>query len=156
MSTNVAKYTNSPLVGAFSLLRSSLSRFPRASLPFDKGLLFPSTPNSCPPYFSLTLYPCKMDMSIIDDLQHLRLTKDEEEDIQISTMNRSDLMEECALRLFGKLLTNRQQNQRALKNTLKAAWKMGLDLRIVDVGKNLFQFKFSSGFQLDWVERNGP
>ena len=65
-------------------------------------------------------------------------------------------MEECALSLFGKLLTNRQQNQRALKNTLKAAWKMGSDLRIVDVGKNLFQFKFNSGFQLEWVERNGP
>ena len=97
-----------------------------------------------------------MDMSVIDDLQHLRLTKDEEEDIQISTMNRSDLMEECALSVFGKLLTDRQQNQRALKNTLRAAWKMGSDLRIFDVGKNLFQFKFSSGFQLDWVERNGP
>ena len=95
-------------------------------------------------------------MSVIDELQHLRLTKDEEEDIQISTMNRSDLMEECALSLFGKLLTDRQQNQRALKNTLRAAWKMGSDLRIVDVGKNLYQFKFSSGFQLDWVERNGP
>ena len=51
-----------------------------------------------------------MDMSVIDELQHLRLTKDEEEDIQISTMNRSDLMEECALSLFGKLLTDRQQN----------------------------------------------
>ena len=71
-------------------------------------------------------------------------------------MNRSDLMEECALSLFGKLLTDRQQNQRALKNTFRAAWKMGSDLRIVDVGKNLYQFKFSSGFQLDWVERNGP
>ena len=93
-----------------------------------------------------------MDMSVINDLQHLRLTKDEEEDIQISSMNRSDLMEECALSLFGKLLTDRQQNQRALKNTLRAAWKMGSDLRIVDMGKNLFQFKFNSGFQLEWVE----
>ncbi|XP_030936050.1 uncharacterized protein LOC115961157 [Quercus lobata] len=97
-----------------------------------------------------------MDVSVIEDLQHLRLTKDEEEDIQISSMNRSDLMEECALSLFGKLLTDRQHNQRALKNTLRAAWKMGSDLRIVDVGKNLFQFKFNSGFQLEWVERNGP
>ena len=95
-------------------------------------------------------------MSVIDDLQHLRLTKDEEEDIQISSMNKSDLMEECALSLFGKLLTNRQQNQHAMKNTLRAAWKMGLDLRIDDVGKNLFQFKFNYGFQLEWVERNGP
>ena len=33
---------------------------------------------------------------------------------------------------------------------------MGLDLRIVDVGKNIFQFKFSSNYQMEWVERNGP
>ena len=33
---------------------------------------------------------------------------------------------------------------------------MGLDLRIVDVGDNVLQFKFNSMFQLEWVERNGP
>lgn len=93
---------------------------------------------------------------MLEDLQHLCLTKDEEEDIQISSMYRSDLIEECALSLFGKLLTDRHQNQRALKSTLKAACKMGSDLRIVDVGKNIYQFKFNSGFQLEWVERNGP
>ena len=95
-------------------------------------------------------------MTMLEDLQHLCLTKDEEEDIQISSMYRSDLIEECALSLFDKLLTDRHQNQRALKSTLKAAWKMGSDLRIVDVGKNIYQFKFNSGFQLEWVERNSP
>jgi len=33
---------------------------------------------------------------------------------------------------------------------------MGSNLRIVDLGKNIFQFKFSSNYQLEWVERNGP
>nr|POE54858.1 hypothetical protein CFP56_42029 [Quercus suber] len=74
-----------------------------------------------------------MDRSVLEDLQHLHLTIDEEEDIQISSMHSSDLIEECTLSLFGKLLTDRQQNQRAFKNTLRGAWKMGSDLRIVDV-----------------------
>ena len=65
-------------------------------------------------------------------------------------------MEECALSLFGKLLSNRQHNQRTLKSTLRAAWKMGLELRIVDVGKDIFQFKFTLEYQMEWVERNDP
>ena len=90
-----------------------------------------------------------MDQNVIEGLQHLRLTKDEEVDIPITTMNRSDLMEECALSLFGKLLSDRHQNQWALKSTLRAAWKMGSDLRIVDVRNDIFQFKFTSEYQME-------
>jgi len=97
----------------------------------------------------------QMDQIVLEGLQHLWLTKEEEEDIAILTMSKSDLMEECALSLFGKLLSNRQQNQRALKSTLKAACKMESELRIIDVGKDIFQFKFTSKYQMEWVERNG-
>ena len=31
---------------------------------------------------------------------------------------------------------------------------MGSNLRIVDVGKNILQFKFNSKYQKEWVERN--
>lgn len=60
------------------------------------------------------------------------------------------------LSLFGRLLADRQQNLRAFKSTLKATWKMGSDLRIVEVGNNILQFKFSSMCQLEWVEKSGP
>ena len=33
---------------------------------------------------------------------------------------------------------------------------MGSNLRIVEVGNNLLQFKFSSRYQLKWVEKSGP
>ena len=33
---------------------------------------------------------------------------------------------------------------------------MGLDLRIMEVGKNILQFKFNSKYQMEWVERNDP
>ena len=97
-----------------------------------------------------------MDKSILYSLQNLLLIKEEEEAIPITITNSSDLLEECSLSLFGRLLSDRQQNQRALKNTLRSAWKMGSDMRIVEVGNNILQFKFSSKYQLDWVERCGP
>ena len=97
-----------------------------------------------------------MEHSIVDSLKNLQLTKEEEEEIFISSNSSPNLLEECALSLFGKLLVDRNQNQRALKNTLRTTWKMGSDLRIVEVGDNVLQFKFNSMFQLEWVERNGP
>ena len=87
-----------------------------------------------------------MDPSILSSLQNLQLTKEEEEAIPISASNYPDLLEECSLSLFGRLLADRQQNQRALKNTLRSTWKMGSDMRIVEVGNNILQFKFSSKF----------
>ena len=97
-----------------------------------------------------------MDQVVIDGLQHLQLTKEEEEEISISTTSSSNLLEECELSLFGRLLANSHQNMRAFKSTLRLVWKMGSDFRIIDVGKNIFQFKFSSSYQLEWVERNSP
>ena len=97
-----------------------------------------------------------MDLSILYSLQNLQLTKEEEEVIPITVTNSSGLLEECSLSLFGRLLSDRQQNQHALKNPLRSARKMGSDMRIVEVGNNILQFKFSSKFQLEWVERSGP
>ena len=42
------------------------------------------------------------------------------------------------------------------KNLLRSVWKMGNDLKIVDVGEGLFQFKFSIESQMKWVLDNGP
>ena len=92
----------------------------------------------------------------MNGLEKLKLTKEEEEDIVIANISSSEIFEECSLSLFGRLLSNHHQNLRALKNALKAAWKMGFDLRIVEVGNNLLQFKFSSRCQLEWVEKSGP
>ena len=80
---------------------------------------------------------------MIEGLQHLQLTKEEEEeeeeeDIAISVTSRADLIEEYALSLFGRLLADWHQNLRVLKTTLRTTWKLGSDLRIVDVRKNIF------------------
>lgn len=97
-----------------------------------------------------------MEETILHELQKLHLIKEEEEDICFTTQSRLELLEECSLSLFGRLLSDHKQNERALKNTLRAAWKLGSDLRIVDVGKDIMQFKFSFKYQMEWVEKSGP
>ena len=97
-----------------------------------------------------------MEQYLIDVLKHMWLTKEEEVQISISEDDRAQVFEECSLSLFGKLLTDRKQNLCALRNTLREAWKVGLDLKIIEVGNSILQFKFANEFQIQWVETNGP
>ena len=97
-----------------------------------------------------------MEQAILDELQNLQLTKEEEEDIQLLNPGRVEWLEECHLSLFGKLLSDRQQNQKALESTLRLAWRMGSNLRIVEVGNDILHFKFNSKQQMEWVKKNGP
>ena len=93
---------------------------------------------------------------MVEGLSNLRLIKEEEEEISIKSRCKSNLLEECSFSLFRRLLAERNQNLRALKNTLRMAWKMGSNLQIMDVGNGILQFKFSSKYQMKWVEQNGP
>ncbi|XP_050248723.1 uncharacterized protein LOC126695976 [Quercus robur] len=97
-----------------------------------------------------------MEEDLIEELKHMKLTKEEETKIVVSGEGRRELIEECKLSLVGRLLLDRKQNQRALKSMLRSAWKTRSDLRIVDVGNDTYQFKFSSEYQMRWVETNGP
>ena len=53
-----------------------------------------------------------MEQEVLNNFQKLQLTQEEADDIFITSI------------------------------TMKIVWKMGLDLRIVEVGNNVFQFKF--------------
>lgn len=50
-----------------------------------------------------------MEQAILDGLQNLQLTKEEAEDIQITAHNKPELLEECSLSLFRKLLLSNRQ-----------------------------------------------
>ena len=97
-----------------------------------------------------------MDSDFINKLQNITLTEDEGEVIKVGVLKRERMLEECSLSLLGKFLTTRTFNQRAVKGLLRSVWRMGSDLRIVEVGNGLFQFKFTMEFQLKWVLANGP
>ena len=97
-----------------------------------------------------------MDSDFIERIEKLKLTVEEGEEITIRSTQREKILEEWSLNLIGKFLGSQYYNQRAAKNLLRSVWKMGNDLKIVDVGEGLFQFKFSIESQMKWVLDNGP
>ena len=88
-------------------------------------------------------------------LEKMTLTLEEEETITISDEGRREELESCALSLIGKFLTCKSFNKRAALVTLKKAWGLENGLQVIEVGSNLFQFKFQFEFELDKVYTEG-
>ena len=88
-------------------------------------------------------------------LGKMKLTSDEEEVIPISDEGRLEALESCNLSLIGKFLTCKPFNKRAAKNTLRRAWGLENSLQIIEVGPNLFQFKFQSEFDMVQIIQDG-
>ena len=97
-----------------------------------------------------------MDSELLDRIQRMQLTMEEDEAITVRPIRRKEILEEYFLSLIGKFLTTRPINIRAAKNLLRSMWKLGGDLKVVEVGDGLLQFKFSMESQLNWVWNNGP
>ncbi|XP_050290445.1 uncharacterized protein LOC126728703 [Quercus robur] len=97
-----------------------------------------------------------MDADFLEKIQKLQLTTEEDETITIRPVRRKEILDEYSLSLVGKFLTKKPINLRAAKNLLRSMWKMGDDLKIVEVGDGLLQFKFTLESQLLWVRNNGP
>ena len=72
----------------------------------------------------------------------------EDEPITIRPVRRKEILEEYSLSLIGKFLKTRSINMRSAKNLQRLMWKMGDDLKVVEVGDGLLQFKFSLESQL--------
>ena len=97
-----------------------------------------------------------MAEDVTESMVSLKLTSEEEEDIQVSDEGRMDEINSCALSLIGKFLTCKPFNRKAAKNMLQRVWVLGKELQIFEVGINLFQFKFQSEYKLDRILRGGP
>ncbi|KAK7839912.1 uncharacterized protein CFP56_017386 [Quercus suber] len=93
---------------------------------------------------------------VVTSMENMKLTTEEEEVITISDEGRLEAIEDCTLSLVGKFLTCKSFNKQAAKNTMRRAWGLEDRLRITEVGPNLFQFKFTSEFDLNRVLRGGP
>ena len=77
---------------------------------------------------------------MINTLENMKLTTDEEEVISISDEGREAEIESCSLSLIGKFLTCWSFNKRAAQGTLKHAWGLENQVHVVEVG----QISFSS------------
>nr|XP_023918024.1 uncharacterized protein LOC112029538 [Quercus suber] len=97
-----------------------------------------------------------MAKELIDSLENMMLTVEEEETIAISDEGRLREIESCNLSLIRKFLTCKPYNKRAVKATLRRAWGLNEGLQIVEVGENLSQFKFNTNFDMERILHNGP
>ena len=70
----------------------------------------------------------------IERVQNITLSEEEGEVIKVGGTHRGKVLEECSLSLLRRFLTTRSYNQSAVKSLIRSVWKMGSDLRIVDVG----------------------
>ena len=93
---------------------------------------------------------------VINSLGNIKLTLEEEEDITISDEGRKEEIESCTQSLIGKFLTCKSFNKSVAHNMLRKAWGVDKGMQIVEVGSNLFQFKFKIEFDLERVLRGGP
>ena len=97
-----------------------------------------------------------LDKDFVERLQKISLTEEEKTDIAVRVNHRRETLEECSLSMIGRFLCEKTLNLRAAKSLLRSVWRMGSDLRIVEVGTRLLQFKFLLESQMKWVEDNGP
>ncbi|XP_075674929.1 uncharacterized protein At4g02000-like [Castanea sativa] len=65
---------------------------------------------------------------------------DEDKVMTIRPVRRDKILEEFSLSLIGCFLTSKSINFRAAKNLIRSMWKLGDDLRIVEMGDEIFQF----------------
>ena len=92
---------------------------------------------------------------MIDRLENMKLTM-EEEVIVVFDEERKDEIESCQQSLIEKFLTCKPFNKREAYNTIKKAWGLHDGAQIIEVGLNLFQFKFHAEFDLERVLKGGP
>lgn len=93
---------------------------------------------------------------MINCLENMKLTTYEEEVIANLDEGREVEIESYNLNLIGKFLTCKTFNKKAAKGTLRKAWGLEDSLQILEVGSNLFQFKFQSEFDMVRILRGGP
>ena len=93
---------------------------------------------------------------VINCLENMKLTTDEEETITISDEGRRIEIESCTMSLIGKFLTCKPFNKKVAKNTVRRAWGLEDKVQIVEVGSNLFQFKFDTEFDMERILKGGP
>ena len=75
---------------------------------------------------------------VINSLENMKLTTEEEEVIAISDEGRKEEIESYALSLIGKFLMCKPFNKRATQNMLRRAWGLDEGVQTVEVGSNLF------------------
>ena len=70
-------------------------------------------------------------------IHNMKFTIEEDEAMSIQSVRRDKILEEFSLSLIGRFLTLKQINLRAAKNLLRNMWKLGDDMKMIEVGEGL-------------------
>ncbi len=98
-----------------------------------------------------------MDMSTIEGFQSMNLTWDERM-VLLSQRRSVKHLWRNAWNIYGGwycFLPRYSFNRRAVHDSMRRAWRMNSDLRVVDVGSDILQLQFPTASQRDWVFDNG-
>ena len=76
-----------------------------------------------------------MESEVLERIQHMKLTTDEDDAMAIRSVQRDKILEEFSLSLIGRFLMAKPINLGAAKSLLRSMWKLGDDLKIIDVEK---------------------
>ena len=79
-----------------------------------------------------------MESKVLERIQSMKLTTDKYEVMAIQPVRRDKILEEFSLSLIGRFLTSKSINFKAAKNLIWSMWKLGDDLRIVELGDGIF------------------
>jgi len=75
-----------------------------------------------------------MAKEVIDSLENMKLTEEEEETITIPEEAKLPEIESCNMSLIGKFLTCKPFNKKAAMATMRRVWGMQIGLQIIEVG----------------------
>lgn len=73
-----------------------------------------------------------MESEVLNRIQNMKLTADEDKEMTIQSMKRDKILEEFSLSLVGRFLTSKQINLRAAKNLFRSMCKLGDDLKTIE------------------------
>nr|POE83981.1 hypothetical protein CFP56_37017 [Quercus suber] len=74
-----------------------------------------------------------MDSDFVERLQKISLIEEEEMDIAVRVNHHRETLEEYSLSMIGRFLYEKPLNLRAAKSLLQSVWRMGRDLKIVEM-----------------------
>ena len=93
----------------------------------------------------------RMADDLINGLVNMKLTAEKEEVIPISEEGRREEIESYTQSLIGKFLTCKPFKKRAALSMLARVWGLEDSLVVSEVGSKLFQFKFQTEFDMEWI-----
>ena len=78
-----------------------------------------------------------MEFKVLKRIHNMKFTIEEDEAMSIQSVRRDKILEEFSLSLIGRFLTLKQINLRAAKNLLRNMWKLGDNMKMIEVGEGL-------------------